>query len=179
MVSTDRAPNLFNSPLETGLRALVVLEAMYPRPCDLMEMTWFDHLVVHTGDLGGGEACGSLHPDLPNRNGELLVRRSLVEASLTLMQRFHLVDLRHTDDGIQFLPSDAAPSFLATLQASYTAALKARAKWLASQFKDKTGAEIQALVSDKIGRWTAEFQLGQERVHGPLDNAGAATGVGA
>jgi len=66
----------FNSTLETGIRALVVLEAFYPRHCDLMEMTWFDHLIVHTGDIDGQDVPESLHPDLPNRTGELLARIS-------------------------------------------------------------------------------------------------------
>ena len=77
----------FNGTLETGIRALVVLEAFYPRRCDLLEMTWLDHLVVHTGDFDGQDVPESLHPDLPNRAGELLVRRQLVEKSLRLMQQ--------------------------------------------------------------------------------------------
>lgn len=164
VMTANQAPSLFNSPLETGLRALIVLEAMYPRPCDLMEMTWFDHLVVHTSDFEGEGVCSSLHPDLPNRAGEMLVRRSLVETSLNLMQRFHLVDVKHTDDGVHFLASDAAPSFLGMLQASYTASLRERANWLASRLRAKTSAEIQSLVTDRIGRWTAEFQTGQDGV---------------
>jgi hypothetical protein len=50
----DRASNghPFNSTLETGIRALVVLEAFYPRRCDLMEMTWLDHLVVLASSQG-------------------------------------------------------------------------------------------------------------------------------
>ena len=88
MASIDTTPQRthpFNSTLETGIRALVVLEAFHPRRCDLMEMTWLDHLVVHTGDLDGEDVPESLHPDLPNRAGELLVRRQLVERSLRLM----------------------------------------------------------------------------------------------
>lgn len=164
VTTTSQVPSLFNSPLETGLRALIVLEAMYPRACDLMEMTWFDHLVVHTSDLDAEDKCTSLHPDLPNRAGEILVRRSLVETSLQLMQRFHLVDVQHTDDGVHFLASDAAPSFLSMLQATYTASLRERANWLASRLRSKTSAEIQSLITDKIGRWTAEFQTEQDQI---------------
>ena len=67
MGSVDRpAPSThpFNSTLETGIRALVVLEAFHPRRCDLLEMTWLDHLVVHTGDLDDPDAPSSLRPDL-------------------------------------------------------------------------------------------------------------------
>lgn len=148
----------FNSTLETGIRALVVLEAFYPRHCDLLEMTWLDHLVVHTGDLDGDGVPESLHPDLPNRAGELLVRRQLVEKSLRVMQQVHLVDVFETETGIEFCASQAAPSYLDLLNAPYTQALKARAKWMAERFAGMTTEEIRSLVEARIGRWTAEFR---------------------
>lgn len=156
----DSHPPLFNSPLETGLRALIILEAFHPRPCDLTEMTWFDHLVVHTADLDGlhdTPAPESLHPDLPARTGELLVRRSLVEESLRLMQQVHLVDAVPSNEGIHFVASDEAPSFLDLLQAPYTRDLKHRARWIAERFAGRPSEEIGALVAARIGRWTAEF----------------------
>jgi hypothetical protein len=148
----------FNSTLETGIRALVVLEAFYPRRCDLMEMTWLDHLVVHTGDLDGEGVPGSLHPDLPNRAGELLVRRQLVERSLRMMQQVHLVEVFDTEAGVEFCASQEAPSYLELLQAPYSVALKARARWMAERFAGLSTAQIRAIVDIRIGRWTAEFR---------------------
>lgn len=148
----------FNSTLETGIRALVVLEALYPRRCDLLELTWLDHLVVHTGDLDGQDVPESLHPALPNRVGELLVRRQLVEKSLRLMQQVHLVEMFETEDGIAFGASDDAPSYLDLLQAPYSHALKERAKWMADRFAGMKTAEIRTLIEDRIGRWTADFR---------------------
>lgn len=149
----------FNSTLETGIRALVVLEAFYPRRCDLLEMTWLDHLVVHTGDLDGQDVPESLHPDLPNRAGELLVRRQLVEKSLRLMRQVHLVEVFETEDGIAFGASEDAPSYLDLLQAPYSLALKERAKWMAERFASMETAEMRALIEGRIGRWTADFQF--------------------
>lgn len=148
----------FNSALETGIRALVVLEAFYPRRCDLLEMTWLDHLVVHTGDLDGQDVPVSLHPDLPNRAGELLVRRQLVERSLRMMQQVHLVEVFETVAGIEFCASEEAPSYLDLLQAPYSLALKQRAKWMADRFAGLETAEMRALIESRIGRWTAEFR---------------------
>ena len=148
----------FNSTLETGIRALVVLEAFYPRRCDLLEMTWLDHLVVHTGDLEGQGVPESLHPDLPNHTGEVLVRRQLVERSLRMMQQVHLVEAIETEAGIEFCASEDAPSYLELLQAPYSVALKHRAKWMAEQFAGLDTAEMRALVEGRIGRWTTEFK---------------------
>src|SRR6476659_3836971 len=90
---------LFNSSLETGVRAVVVLDAAFPRAFDLSQLTWLDHLVVHTADIGGPD---SLHPDIPQRTGELLVRRRVVEDGINLMRRVHLVDAHVTERGILY-----------------------------------------------------------------------------
>lgn len=158
----------FNSALETGIRALVVLEAFHPRRFDLMEMTWLDHLVVHTGDLEDADAPGSLHPDLPNRVAELVVRRPLVERSLRLMQQLHLVDVFETEEGITFGASNDAPIYLDLLQAPYSVALKDRAHWLAKRFTDMSAVEMRARMDQRIGRWTADFR-------GEVSFAGAGT----
>lgn len=148
----------FNSALETGIRALVVLEAFYPRRFDLQEMTWLDHLVVYTGDLGYDEAPSSLHPDLPNRAAELVVRRPLVERSLRLMQQLNLIDVSESEEGVTFSTSQDAPIYLDLLQAPYSVALKERAQWMAERFAALTASDMRTLVDQRIGRWTAEFR---------------------
>jgi hypothetical protein len=151
----------FNSKLETGIRALAVLEAFFPRRCDLIEMTWFDHLVVHTGDLDGQDVPESLHPALPNRAGELLVRRQLVEQSLRMMQQMHLIDVLETETGIEFCASEEAPSYLDLLQTPYSIALKHRARWMAKYFCALTAGEMRSLIEGRLGRWSSEFRTSE------------------
>lgn len=154
----EQAP--FNSPLETGLRALAVLEAMYPRACDLRELTWYDHLVVFTADIDGRDGQpvpGSLHPSLPGREDGIDVRRSVVERSLRLLQRVHLVEERHGPDGIRFLAGDGAPEFLETLQAPYTQRLKVRARWLAERLDGLSPEEVAAVVDRSVGLLRVQF----------------------
>ena len=141
---------LFNSPLETGLRTLVVLDALHPRTCSMSELTWFDHLVVHTADIEGPD---SLHPDLPSRGGELLVRR-------------HLVTVVDGNEGVRYAAGEESPSFVELLDAPYTRTLKLRAHWLAGRFKDLAEDAIRSIVHDRLGRWTLEFQ-GAETLHEP------------
>ena len=161
LIELKRVEHPFNSTLETGIRAVVILEAFFPRQCDLIELTWLDHLVVHTSDLDGKDVPTSLHPDLPNRTAELLVRRPLVERSLRMMQQLHLVDVAETEQGVLFLASQDAPSYLDLLQSDYVFALKECARWIAGRFGSMSTAEIKAVVEAKIGRWTAEFRADQ------------------
>lgn len=146
---------LFNSPVETGVRALVVLNAVYPRALDLSQLTWFDHLVVHTADIGGP---ASLHPDVPQRSGELFVRRRLIEESLILMRRLHLVSVLVEDLGITYQASDEAPAFVKFMKSKYARDLKERAQWLAQHICSLDAASIKDLITERIGRWNIEFQ---------------------
>ena len=148
-------PALFNSALETGVRALVVLNAAFPRAFDLAQLTWFDHLVVHTADVGGPQ---SLHPDLPQRTGELLVRRRVVEEGVQLMRRLHMIDAIADEKGIAYQASDDASALVDTMQTPYALELKSRAEWLAQMLEEFTSEQLAEHIAEKIGRWAVEFQ---------------------
>ena len=79
----------FNSPIETGVRALILLAESYPNQLDLQRILEFDYIMVHTGDVDGPP---SIPPALPLRSGELLVRRQLIERGLMLMISRGLID---------------------------------------------------------------------------------------
>jgi hypothetical protein len=155
-------PQLFNSPLETGIRALAILDAAYPRAFDLSELTWLDHLVVHTADIDGPE---SLHPDLPHRTGELLVRRNVIEEGLTLMRRQHLIEQENHARGLLYKASDDGAAVVDLMRTDYARKLKERARWLADRIKALSADGLKALVDEKIGRWRIEFDhSGQGRL---------------
>lgn len=155
------SPLLFNSPLETGVRALAILDAAYPRAFDLSELTWLDHLVVHTADIDGPE---SLHPDLPHRTGELLVRRQVIEQGLTLMRQQHLVVVQSDSRGILFKASDDGAAVMELVKTNYAQKLKARARWLADHIEPLGSEELRRMVDEKIGRWRIEFQHPERRI---------------
>ena len=146
---------LFNSTLETGVRSVVILDALHPRAFDLAHLTWFDHLVVHTSDIGGP---GSLHPDIPQRTGELLVRRRLVEDGIKLMRRLHMVEADVGKGGITYYASEDASAFVEALRSEYSTQLKACAVWLASFVGRTEDSDLAELISRRIGRWAVEFQ---------------------
>lgn len=154
-LTKPRPAPLFNSALETGIRAIVVLDATYPHECDLTRLTWLDHLVVHTEDLGGPK---SLHPDVPQRTGELLVRRRLVEEGLQLMRRLHMIDVIVDGNGIRYRAREEASALIDSMQTSYAVELHDRAEWLADHLSEMSDEEVNALISEKIGRWAVEFQ---------------------
>lgn len=145
----------FNSPLETGLRALTVLSAIYPRASDIQRLMTYDYLVVHSADADGPE---SLHPGTPQRNGELLVRHALVQDGVYLLLTRRLVERMPEETGIVYRATDEAQSFLDNLGSDYVRGLRNRAEWVANTFGDMTDAELSEFIGHRFSRWTTVFQ---------------------
>lgn len=146
----------FNSPLETGLRSLCILSSAHPNIFDLQQLVAFDHLAVHTGDIKG--APESLHPNDSKRNGELLVRRQIVERGLLLMESKKLVCKLPTDQGFQYQANEFSTVFLASLTSSYMKELLNRAEWIVSNFQAQ-GSAFTTVYENAFERWTNEFQF--------------------
>ncbi len=146
----------FNSPLETGVRALILLAESYPATLDLQRILEFDYLMVHSGDVGGPP---SLHPALPLRSGELLVRRQLIERGLLLMMSRGLIERLAAESGLSYQADDTAGPFLDALSADYLNDLKQRAEWVISTFGQMSDADIRKALSKVYDQWTREFQL--------------------
>ena len=148
-------PLTFNSPLEAGIRAVAILAAAYPRSFDLQRLIAFDHLLVHTGDVGGP---ASLHPPVPLRSAELLVRRKLIERALLLMMTRDLVSREVGPGGIRYTAGENAVPFLAAVQSGYVKALQERAHWLVDQLGVMPDHEFRALMRRLFDHWVEEFQ---------------------
>jgi hypothetical protein len=163
MPSAPKIPLPFNSPLETGIRSLGVLVAAYPKAFDLQRLVAFDHLVVHTADIGGPE---SLHPELPMRSAELLVRRGLVERGLLLMISRCLIERQADTNGINYRAGELAETFIASLTSPYLVALRERAAWIASTFGDMEQDAFRQIMNRAFGRWIEEFQFAHRSLAG-------------
>lgn len=164
-LASTRSASPFNSPLEAGLRAVQILNAAFPAVVDLVRLTWLDHLVVHTGDVGGPR---SLHPSLPQRNGELLVRRRLLEESLQLMRRLHLVDAVADENGIGYRASEDANAFVNLMQTDYSASLRECAEWVVSMIGVDDPAAAAKARNPHIDEWVVALQA----VESPAGTAG-------
>lgn len=152
---TNGTPSPFNSPLETGVRTLAILAACYPTAHDLSRLVQYDYLTVHSADAGGPP---SVHPPLPLRSGELLVRRGLIESGLRLMMSRSLIRQEPHIQGFLYCAEDSAASFLDNMRSSYIASLRDRAEWVAGTFDELNADELNAIVKRLFEAWTIEFQ---------------------
>jgi len=145
----------FNTPLETGIRSLAILTAIFPRSLDLQYLVFFDYLTVHSGDVEGPE---SLHAPLPMRSGELIVRRELIERGLFLMMSRGLVHRLSESTGFHYAVTDTAGAFLSMLSSQYISKLKERAEWVTETFGEATPEELKTVERQFFHAWSMQFQ---------------------
>lgn len=138
------------------MRLLFVLNAAEGKSADLQRMISYDYLLVHSGDVQHGPA--SLHPSVPFRGTEWLVKRDLVTAGLNQMFSRELIQKTFDTSGILYRGNQLTTAFVALLKSSYADSLRNRAKWLIASFAALSDAELEEYMHSNIGKWGAEFE---------------------
>jgi hypothetical protein len=149
-----RNPRIFATPMEVGLRVLFILDALSPEAADLQRLVIYDYLTVHSADAGGAD---SLHPAVPHRSGELVVKRQLVKDALRLMLSRDLLQVRGTSSGVQYAANDVTSAFISHLDTSYAKEIRERSAWVAERFGSWRDEELAGYIGDHLGRWGGEF----------------------
>jgi hypothetical protein len=146
--------DLFNGVLETGMRALVLLNTFRSFDLDREELGLLDYFVVHTSQAGGPP---DIHPTGPSSFNEYHVRRRRIDEGIQLLRRVRLIDvLADPERGIVFRAGDDAPAFVDLLSAPYNRELIERSEWLRRMCDND--ADFLVGLRDRIERWSIEFQ---------------------
>lgn len=147
----------FNGPVEIGLRAISILNDAFPSAYSLQRIVIFDYLSVHSDDISGGPE--GLHPQTPHRNGELLVRRNVVQKGLLLYMARGLAVQKFRLNGIVYAATEKTGSFLDVLQSEYIFELRKRTRWLVETFSDMDDDHLNTFICKHLGAWGAEFEM--------------------
>jgi hypothetical protein len=150
---------IFNSALETGVRALCILVVNLDNKFDIQQLLALDHIVVHTGDIEN--APPSLHPNIVQRSGELLVRRPLVANGLALMESKKLVEKVITPNGFYYCATELACAFIESLTNEYIKELNQRAQWAVTMYNDYGDRLFSEVFNSAFDRWRNEFQMAE------------------
>ncbi|MDN7444891.1 MULTISPECIES: ABC-three component system middle component 2 [Burkholderia] len=154
----SRTPQVrpFNSALEYGFRTLFILNSAPGRAMDLERLVSYDYLLVHSGDVDAGPP--SLHPAMPHRGTELLVKRNVIHAGLTQMLGKELIELVFAPQGFLYRATDMTAAFIKLLKSAYAQELVARAEWIVGRFGGYTDQELEVFMAQNVGRWGSEFE---------------------
>jgi len=145
--------SLFNTAMESSVRSLVVLTKI-TETVDLDLLVLYDYFLVHSADYPSGPS--SLHPPVPYRSGELLVRRDLVRAGLDYARRKGLAELCFATDGVSYRATKIARQFLHYFSTKYFLEMSERARWIAGVLHKRPRAELLALVDENLELWGAD-----------------------
>ncbi|MDO6641944.1 threonine transporter [Shewanella sp. 5_MG-2023] len=159
MSETLHSDFIFNSALETGVRSICILVADLSNKFDIQQLLALDHIVVHTGDIEN--APPSLHPNILQRSGELLVRRPLIEKGLVLMESKRLVQKVITPDGFYYCATELASVFIESLTNEYIKELSQRAQWAVTMYNDYGDMLFSEIFNSAFDRWRNEFQIAE------------------
>jgi hypothetical protein len=150
-------PLAFNSPVECGLRSTVLLTAAFPNKLDIQRLVQYDYLLVHSGDVANGPS--SIHPPTPNRSGELLVRRPIIEEGIKMMMTKSIIACELSPRGIFYFAGEWSLAFLDQLVSKYTRDLKNRAEWVVQTFTSYSDSNLSDFMRERWSNWGAEFEL--------------------
>lgn len=152
---SERHISLFNSPIEIGLRSLVILSKVFPSDFSIQQLIAFDYLLVHSDDLPDGPA--GLHPKTPQRTGEYLIRRKTLQEGLLLYMSRGLICQEYRQDGVRYAATELSGGFLDSLTSEYINDLQNVADWVIENFSTIPELELDKLMHEHLDKWSTEF----------------------
>jgi hypothetical protein len=162
----ERNANVFNSPLEVGLRVLYILNELYPNGCDLQRLVYYDYILVHSSDVPNGPK--SIHPNIPHRTSEILIKRELLKKGLTLMNSKQLIKSIFDTSGILYSATELTRPFLEYNNSEYANSLKTVSNWLVNKFESFSDEKLSLFIKNNMDVWGGEF-LKESLLRGSYD----------
>jgi hypothetical protein len=149
--------NPFNNSVEAGLRILTILNEAFPKSFDLQNLVYLDYLTIHSADID--KTTESLHPAVPYRSGEILVRGSIIENGIKLFVAKNLIQKQYNINGIEYKAAENAISFLESLEEAYSVELQKKANWVVTKFSEHTKQELKNIMTQKLSEVDNEFNI--------------------
>ncbi|CEI82956.1 ABC-three component system middle component 2 [Oceanobacillus oncorhynchi] len=148
--------DMLNSTLETALRILMLLRNMPDNQLDIDEILLLDYYVLHINDFNS--KMESLHPSIPNRENEILVRRKIIQQSILLLDSRNLLTTNYTSSGIRYSSNQLTISFVDYLETPYAEKIKTNISKVNEKSKIELVEEIKKHIYNNPKFWLNEFE---------------------
>jgi hypothetical protein len=146
---------VFNSPLEIALRLLLIISKNGEKGISLDRLVIYDYLIINSGDIDG--APNSIHPALPNRSSQLLVKRELIKKSLQILLSKELLTLKYLKEGILYSPTKLSIPFINYFESDYFVEINNRVEWILNHFDNTTNKQLDKYIKTNLNKWGSEF----------------------
>ena len=147
---------IYNTPIEIGLRSLVILKTSDNQIMDLEKIMYLDYLCLNTSDINGPT---SLHAPIPNRGVQVFSKKDLIQKGLSIMLSKELINLIVLPEGFFYQISDAGKIFLELFQTKYFLDLLERCQWVLSKWGSESTSQIKLFIDKNIQNWGADFLI--------------------
>ncbi|WDM21262.1 ABC-three component system middle component 2 [Paenibacillus polymyxa] len=148
---------LFNSNLEIALRILVLLSQDSNNTYDLDRLVIFDYFIIHANDVDSEQM--NLHPSLPLRSSEIIIKRKLISEGLDLLVSRGLIGIVYKDSGVYYCSNTLTKVFVELLKSDYFIILKKLSTWVAETYGSIETSELNSIVNKNIQQWGGEFEF--------------------
>ena len=153
----ERNTSVFNSPLELGLRALFLLNAMNTNKCDLHRLIIYDYFLIYSSDVQNGPE--SIHASTPHRSAEMLVKKDKLRLGINLLISKELIKVNFTSKGIVYSATDLTKPFLKFYRGEYSEKLRTNSKWVIDTFLNYTDKKLDKYINSNLDKWGGEFTM--------------------
>ncbi|MCT1183583.1 hypothetical protein EFL99_10110 [Lactococcus lactis] len=142
---------LINSPLETALRIIIILSILRQEIPTLDEIVMLDYYVLHANDFD--PALESIHPDIPNRENELLIRRKLVIEGLRILESRSLIKINYTKTGIRYCTNELSNQVVKYLESPYSSKVTRNISESSTKSFDEIMLSVRKLITEDSNIW--------------------------
>lgn len=147
--------NLFNSPLEVGLRILFLIKNTTKSALDKQRLIYYNYLLVHSSDVPNSPP--SLHPPLPHRACEIQISGELITKGLNLLLAKDIICVSYQKSGIKYKPNKITNEFAEHFNSNYSKDLNQRAQWVCNTFDEYSENRLTEFIQSNSGKWGSEF----------------------
>lgn len=146
---------VFNTSLEVGFRVLIILNELKNSTLNLDRLIIYDYFTLHANDFN--EENESIHPPIPNRSGEIVIKRKIIQESINLMHSKDLLDIEYSLDGILYKSNELTPAFLEYFNSKYAMKIIENAHLVIKEFNEYSDYELAKYVNENFSKWGSEF----------------------
>lgn len=141
--------DLLNSDVEVSLRILMLVDSDFGQESmDIDEILYLDYLVIHMNDFDS--SLVSIHPSMPNKEQEVLVRRASIQKAILLLISRDLIAVKYTDDGIKYASNSFTNIFTNYFESEYAKEIKESVQVLIRQPKEKLITTAKKMLVDGV-----------------------------
>lgn len=134
---------IFNSSVELGARAALLLTCLSEHKLDLDQLVFFDYVLLYSSEFSGP---GDIHPPVPNHLAEIVHRREYLPGALRLFLSRGLISAQAIDSGVYYSANDDTAQFVRCLRSDYYKNMWKNLFWIEDNF-NKLCAERGVFLS--------------------------------